>query len=115
MKMKFKRLIFSISVAVAEFLIALILGLNLRAGDEMGFFLIFVYFLFPLTALILSAALARKNPFHVLPFAIVMLASEFFLPYILTRSPEYLLPLTLIAVPCVIGTAIGALIKLKKA
>ncbi len=105
--MKHKQLIISIAVTVIEFVVFLVWGLNMNAGDEMGFGLITTYFLFPVTTLVLSAYLAHKNIYYVIPFAAVMFAAQNFMPFFVFGSFEAALILCLSLIPVLIGTAIG--------
>lgn len=108
---KTKPLIASFAVTVLEFTVFLVWGLNMNNGDEMGFSLITTYFLFPLTTLILSAYLTRKNPIFMIPFVPVMFAAQNFMPFIIYGTFEISLILCFTLIPAFIGMVIGMLIK----
>ena len=97
----------SVSVIVAEFLVFLIWGLLLSAGDEMGFSLIALYIVFPLTALISTAVLVHKKSAWVFLFAAVMLAAHMLLPLLIFNTFEFLLSLSATLIPCAVGGIIG--------
>ncbi len=101
-------------IAVAEFILFLIWGLNMQAGDEMGFALITIYAAIPATALILTSILASKNLKSALILAILMVLIEVFFPFIIFGTFEIALSLCLSAVPCAIGLGIGYLLRKRK-
>ena len=109
--MKNKRFLISVSVTAFEFVVFLVWGLNISNGDEIGFGLITTYFLFPLTTLFLSAYLAAKVPLFLIPFAIIMFAAQNFLPFIIYGTFEVGLIILFTAIPALIGTIIGSIIK----
>lgn len=102
--------IISTAIVLAEFIAFLIWGLNIQAGDEMGYGLIVIYGIMPLTALILSALLsANKSPFFI-PVALLAILSHIFLPFFIYGTFEIGLSLCLSAIPCAIGGVIGLII-----
>lgn len=105
--MKNKSGIISILIIIAEFIGFLIWGLNLRAGDEMGFGLIVIYGIMPLSALILSAVLAAKKSIFVLPVAVLAILSHIFLPFCIFGTYEIALSICLSAIPSAVGALIG--------
>ena len=109
--MKHKRLVASIGITALEFVIFLVWGLNMDGGDAMGFGLITTYFLFPLSALVLSAYLAHKNVVYVVPFALIMFAAQNFMPFFVYGSFEVVLILCFTLIPAFIGTLAGIGIK----
>lgn len=108
--MKNKAGIISILILIAEFVGFLIWGLNLSAGDEMGYGLIVIYGIMPLTALVLSALLAAKKSVFVFPVAILAIISHIFLPFFIYGTFEIGLSLCLSAIPSAIGGIIGFII-----
>ena len=102
--------IISLSVILAEFIGFLVWGLNMCPGDEMGYGLIVVYGIMPLTALILSALLsAKKSPFFF-PVALLAVLSHIFLPFLIYGTFEVGFSIFLSAIPIAVGTVIGLLI-----
>lgn len=101
-------------VAIAEFLIFLLWGLNMDAVDAMAFALLTIYSSIPLTALILSAILAKKNLTAALGMTILMTLIEVFLPFIIYGTFEVALCLAISLIPCGIGILIGHLSNKKK-
>ena len=99
--------------AVAEFLVLLLWGLNMDAVDAMAFALLTIYSLIPLTALILSAVLAKKNLKAAIVMTILMTLIEVFLPFIIYGTFEVVLCLAISIIPCGIGILIGHLCKKK--
>lgn len=108
--MKNKAGIISILILIAEFVGFLIWGLNLSAGDEMGYGLIVIYGIMPLTALIISLVLAAKKSVFVFPVAILAIISHIFLPFFIYGTFEIGLSLCLSAIPCTVGGIIGFII-----
>ena len=108
--MKNKAEIISLSVVIAEFIGFLLWGLNMHAGDEMGYGLIVIYGIMPLTALILSAILARKKSLFSIPVFILAVVSHVFLPFLVYGTFEIAISIFLSAVPYAVGTGIGLLI-----
>lgn len=102
--------IVSLIFVAAEFAAFLIWGLNIQAGDEMGYGLIVIYAIMPLTALILSAVLTAKNSVFLIPVVLLKILSHIFLPFLIYGTFEIGLSLVLSAVPCVIGLTIGSII-----
>ncbi len=109
--MKFRRLLISITVTALEFVIFLVWGLNMNGGDEMGFGLITTYFLFPVTTLVLSAYLAHENVIYVIPFTVIMFATQNFMPFFVFGSFEVVLILCFTLIPAFVGSIIGMMIK----
>ena len=103
----YKPLIVSIGITALEFIAFLIWGKMMNPGDEMGFFIITTYILFPLTTLILSAYLGFKNPVMNLLFSLIMFAAQNFMPFILTSTFEVGLICLLTFVPAAIGAGVG--------
>ena len=69
--MKNKIGITSVLIVILEFIGFLIWGFNIQPGDEMGYGLIVIYGIMPLTALILSLILtAKKSVFFQTCFAL---------------------------------------------
>lgn len=108
---KTKPFIASLGITAIEFIVFILWGLNMNSGDEMGFFLISTYFVFPLTALILSAVLSFTSPITVIPFIAVMLVAQLSMPFIITGSSELGLILCLTLIPSAIGAATGSAVK----
>ena len=100
--------------AIAEFIILLLWGLNMDAVDAMAFALLTIYSSIPLTALILSAILAKKNLIAALVMTILMTLIEVFLPFIIYGTFEVALCLAISLIPCGIGILIGHLANKKK-
>lgn len=110
--MKMKKLVkrvgfWPITFTLIEFLVFLIWGLLLPGGDEMGFSLIALYIVFPLTALISSAALVSKKSASVILFAAVMLLAHTFLPFFIFGTFEFLFSFLATLIPCAVGSLIG--------
>lgn len=101
-------------VAIAEFILFLLWGLNLPAGDEMGFSLITVYAVIPLTALILCTVLAAKKSKTSFAIALLMILIEIFLPFFIFGTFEIGLSLCLSAIPCAAGLAFGYFLSKRK-
>ncbi len=108
--MKNKVGIISLSVVIAEFVGFLIWGFNIHPGDEMGYGLIVIYGIMPLTVLILSALLATKKSQFFIPVATLAILSHIFLPFFIFGTFEIGLSLCLSAIPCAIGGIIGLII-----
>ena len=106
-----KPLIISSSVTLFEFLIFVAWGKNMNPGDEMGFFLITTYLLFPLSTLILSAYLGRHSPITLVPFVIIMFAAQNFMPFLLTGTFEVGMIFLFTLFPTLIGAGIGFALK----
>lgn len=102
--------ILSVIYTFIEFAAFLIWGFNMHPGDEMGYGLIVIYAIMPLTALILSAVLTAKNSVFLIPVVLLKILSHIFLPFLIYGTFEIGLSLVLSAVPCVIGTIIGFII-----
>lgn len=109
MKSKHTAGIISLSIVVAEFIGFLIWGLNLPAGDEMGYGLIVLYGIMPLTALILSATLAAKKSVFLFPVALLVILSSVFLPFFIFSTFEIAYSLFTV-IPCAVGAIIGFII-----
>lgn len=105
--MKNRAAVISISAVVLEFLVFLIWGLMLPGGDEMGYSLIALYIVFPLTALISAAVLVYKKSALVFLFAAVMLLAQTFLPFFIFSTFEFLFSFLATLFPCIIGAIIG--------
>ncbi|MBQ8764075.1 MAG: hypothetical protein IJZ07_08225 [Clostridia bacterium] len=101
------------AVAIAEFLLFLIWGLNIQGGDEMGFSLITIYAAIPLTALILCTLLAAKKSKAAIALALLMILIEIFLPFFIFGTFEIGLSLCLSAIPCAAGLIFGYFISKK--
>lgn len=104
----------SVAVTVAEFLIFLVWGLLLSGGDEMGYSLIALYIVFPLTSLISSAVLTSKKPAAIFLLAAVMLLAYIFLPFFIFGTFEFLFSFLATLIPCAIGALIGFVINFFK-
>lgn len=104
----------SVAVTVAEFLIFLVWGLLLSGGDEMGYSLIALYIVFPLTSLISSAVLTSKKSAAIFLFAAVMLLAYIFLPFFIFGTFEFLFSFLATLIPCAIGALIGFVINFFK-
>ncbi len=102
------------SIAIAEFLLFLLWGLNMRGGDEMGFALITVYAAIPLTSLILCTVLANKNLKAAAILAILMVLIEIFFPFIIFGTFEIALSLALSVIPCAAGLGFGYFLSKRK-
>lgn len=102
--------IISVSVIIAEFIGFLIWGLNMYPGDEMGYGLIVIYGIMPLTALILSALLSAKNSPFFFPVALLAILSHIFLPFLIYGTFEIGLSICLSAIPYTVGAVIGVII-----
>lgn len=90
-----------------EFGAFLLWGLNMHEGDAMGYGLIVVYFIMPLTALILSAVLSTKKSIFLIPVGILKILSHIFLPFLVFGTFEITLSLALSAIPCLVGAITG--------
>lgn len=95
-----------VAITVAEFLIFLVWGLLLPGGDEMGFSLIALYIVFPLTALISTAVLVYKKTAWFFLFAAVMLLAHTFLPFFIFSTFEFLFSFLATLIPCAIGAIV---------
>lgn len=100
-------------IAIAEFILFLIWGLNMNGGDEMGYTLITVYAAVPLTALILTVTLTAKKSKGTIILIILMVLIEIFLPFFIFSTFEIALSLGLSLIPCAIGGTVGYLISRK--
>ena len=105
--MKNKTAVISVSAVILEFIVFLVWGLLLPAGDEMGYSLIALYIVFPLTALIASAVLVSKKSAWFFLFAAVMLLAQTLLPFFIFNTFEFLLSLSATLIPCAVGGIIG--------
>lgn len=101
-------------VAIAEFILFLLWGMNMRAGDEMGFTLITVYAAIPLTSLILCAILANKRLAAAVVLAILMVLIEIFFPFFIFGTFEIPLCLALSVTPCAVGLLFGYMLSKRK-
>lgn len=101
--------IISLSVILTEFIVFLVWGFNMGPGDEMGYGLIVIYGIMPLTAMILSAMLSAKNSPYFFPVALLAILSHIFLPFFVYGSFEIGLSLCLSAIPYTIGSLIGTI------
>lgn len=109
MKNKHNAGIISLAIVVAEFIGFLIWGLNLPAGDEMGYGLIVFYIAFPITALILSTLLSvKKSPFFI-PVALLTVIAHVLLSFFIFSTVEIIMGVFTL-VPCAVGGIIGLLI-----
>ena len=111
---KNKPFIISAAITVFEFIAFVIWGKNMTAGDEMGFFIITTYFLFPLTTLIISAYLSFRKPLALLVFIPLMFAAQNFMPFILTGTFEVGLISILTFVPILISILVVSVINIIK-
>lgn len=102
------------AVAIAEFLLFLIWGLNMQGGDEMGFSLITVYSAIPVTSLILCTVLSAKKSKSSFILGLLMILIEIFLPFFIFGTFEIGLSLALSAIPCALGLIIGYFISKRK-
>ena len=105
--MKNKTGIISLLIIIAEFIGFLIWGLNMMPGDEMGYGLIVIYAIMPLTAFVLSLILALKKSVFIIPAAVLAILSHIFLPFLIYGTFEIGLSLCLSAIPFSAGAAIG--------
>lgn len=112
--MKNKAAIISVSAVILEFIVFLIWGLLLPGGDEMGFSLIALYIVFPLTALISTAVLVYKKTAWFFLFAAVMLLAHTFLPFFIFSTFEFLFSFLATLIPCAIGAIVGISARLIK-
>lgn len=103
----FKPFVVSAAVTALEFIAFLIWGKTVNAGDEMGFFIITTYLVFPLTTLILSAYVGNKKPVMLIPFVLIMFAAQNFMPFLLTGTFEFGLICIFTFIPAAVGAAIG--------
>lgn len=103
-----------VTVTLTEFLVFLVWGLFLPGGDEMGYSLIALYIVFPLTSLIASAVLVSKKTASFFLFAAVMLLAQTFLPFFIFSTFEFLFSFLATLIPCAVGAIIGLLINLCK-
>ena len=101
-------------VAIAEFILFLVWGLNMRGGDEMGFTLLTVYTAIPITTLILCTILANKNLKAAVALAIMMVLIEIFFPFIIFGTFEIALSLALSVIPCTAGLGFGYFLSKRK-
>ena len=101
-------------IAVAEFLLFLLWGMNINAGDEMGFALITIYAAVPITAFILCTVVANKNIKVAAVLAILMVMIELFFPFIIFGTFETGLCLALSAIPCAAGLEFGYMLSKRK-
>lgn len=102
--------IISLSVILTEFIAFLVWGFNIGPGDEMGYGLIVIYGIMPLTALVLSALFSAKKSRFFIPVALLAILSHIFLPFFIYGSFEIGLSLCLSAIPCAVGGIIGLII-----
>ncbi len=108
--MKNKIGITSVIIVILEFIGFLIWGFNIQPGDEMGYGLIVIYGIMPLTALILSLILTAKKSVFIIPTVILAILSHIFLPFLIYGTFEIALSLCLSAIPCAVGAIIGLII-----
>lgn len=109
---KFRPIIISLAVTVIEFIAFVIWGKTLNGGDEMGFFLITSYLIFPVTTLILSGYLGYKDYVLLLSFVPPMFLAQLFMPFIITDGMEFGITACLTFIPALIGAGVGMLIKI---
>ena len=108
--MKNKIGIISVSVVILEFIGFLIWGYNIYPGDEMGYGLIVIYGIMPITALVLSVILTVKKSVFIIPTVILAILSHIFLPFLVYGTFEIGLSICLSAIPFAFGALIGTLI-----
>ena len=101
-------------IAIAEFLLFLLWGMNMNAGDEMGFALITIYAAIPITAFILCTVVANKNIKAAAVLAILMVMIEIFFPFIIFGTFEIGLSLALSAIPCAADLGFGYFLSKRK-
>ena len=101
-------------IAIAEFILFLLWGLNMQPGDEMAYGLITIYAFIPLTSLILCSILAKNNLKAAVALTVIMALIEIFLPYIIYGTFEIAFSLALSLIPCVVGLGIGYLLNKRK-
>ena len=101
-------------IAIAEFLLFLLWGTNLSAGDEMGFALITIYAAIPITAFILCTVATNKNIKSASMLAILMVIIEIFFPFIIFGTFEIGLSLVLSLIPCAAGLGFGYFLSKRK-
>lgn len=106
---KYKSSVISASVILIEFVVFLVWGLNIGAGDEMGYGLIVFYAIFPLTALIASSVLAAKKSVFFFPFAVLAAALPVILGFIVFYTADPLMGVFTL-IPCAVGGIIGLII-----
>ncbi len=79
----------AIGILVSAF--ALIFGLFfMNAGDEMGFMLIFMYAILPLTALVTTAVMSGVEFKGAIPMSLISVAIITVIPYALFHNFEWL-------------------------
>ncbi len=101
-------------VAIAEFILFVVWGLNMHGGDEMGYSLIAFYGAVPITAFVLCAVLTAKKSKLSLLLAVFLILIEFFLPFIVFETFEFELSLALSVIPCVAGLGFGHFLSKRK-
>jgi len=109
---QYRPLFIALAVTVAEFIAFVIWGKNINLGDEMGFFLITTYFLFPVTTLVLSGYLGYKDPLLLISFVPPMFLAQLFMPFIITNGMEFGMTACLTFIPALIGAVIGIVTKI---
>lgn len=109
MKNKHTAGIISTAIVLAEFIAFLIWGLNIQAGDEMGYGMIVFYIAFPITALILSTLLAAKKSPFFFPVALLAVIAPVLLSFFIFGTVEIIMGVFTL-IPCAIGGIIGLII-----
>ena len=106
--------IISLLIVISEFIGFLVWGFNIDPGDAMGYGLIVVYIILPLTALVLSLILTLKKSVFLLPMAALAILSHVFLPFFVYGTFEIALSICLSATPCAVGWLTGYIINQKR-
>lgn len=99
-----------IATILAEFLLFLIWGLALSGGDEMGYSLIALYIVFPITAIIFSIRLVLKRSISFFSFAATVFAAQLLLPFFIFSTFEILFSIGATLIPCFFGAFIAIII-----
>ena len=112
--MKNKIGIASLLIVILEFIGFLIWGFNIDPVDAMGYGLIVIYVILPLTAFVLSLILSLKKSAFILPMAVLAILSHIFLPFLVYGTFEIAVSICLSAIPFGIGWLTGYIINQKR-
>lgn len=102
--------------AIIAFAVAvglLIWGLNIDGADAMGYSLIALYAVLPLTSLIACAVMSASKFKGTVPAAMVLTATAFLIPLAVFKNSDWI-SIFFGLIPCVIGIAIGTAVKLNR-
>lgn len=101
------------AIAVIINIFILVWGLTMDGGDEMGYSLIALYAILPLTALVSCIIMALNGFKGAIPVAILLSAAAFLIPFAIFSNFDWI-SMFFGFVPCLIGLSIGFVVKKSK-